>query len=201
MFENLVPDSQKSEYNIGQENVQEQENDNSYTFHSGSVDDYAELVNELKKPKQEYDPPSPDEIDEIANSIENPDKGGGGGKISEMASEGVAKFVVNNIDRIFSFILDLIAQNDDDDIDFSADADEKAELLEAWKLLFPDPSKKLPPWAMVTISTFMIYGLKGRNAWQLRKQKQELESERAKISEQRKEIEDLQKRLDIQNNG
>lgn len=163
--------------------------DSDYKFSTGNVSDYSDLLKEMKSDKKIYDQEITDEHDElqIKQSV-------GDNKLSRAASLNTAKFVVNGTDRLLGIILDVISENDGE-IDFSADKEEKRELIEYAQMMFPDASKSIPPWMAFSITLGLVYGPKIKDAFDNRKLKKALEQERLQNIEMQRDNDLLREKL------
>lgn len=174
----------------------QQQTQPSYSFSSGSFDDYQALAKDIGVQKQQYD-------DTQANpqGFLNQFQNGAypqmtDGKVNTMMRSNTANFLVNNIDRLASVGLSFIAMDDDGEYDFSADEEEKAEIREYLEACFPDPSRNIPPWIAALIAILLIYGLKAKDAFALRKAKKKIEAQEKQLSETAQENEQLKKQLE-----
>lgn len=159
--------------------------EDSYQFSTGSVDDYMSLVEEVTKPKQEYENVEILPEEEMPTPKHN----------SKVIATNTAKFITNSIDRVMNITLSSIA-GDDGETDFSADDDEKAEMQEYWEAVFPDPTKQMPPWVAAIASVLLIYGLKMKEAVAIRKARKKIEEDAIIIQRQEEENDRLRRELE-----
>ena len=162
------------------------ETEKKYHFSSGTNDDFKKLIDEMKIPKEEYEiEEEEDDEEEFEPTTEV------SASVKKKISGGTAKFITKNIDRLVEFGLTLI--DDDDDNEYRLQPDEEKELIECWELMFPDPSKGIPPWAMVLVTSTLIYGPKVKDALRNRKLAARLEEEQRQNHELRNKLDELSK--------
>src|SRR5690554_4240922 len=166
-------------------NNEEIKNDTQeYSFSTGTASDYTKLLGVIQEPKQQYEREIIDDDIEVDDDIENVSVRQ---TIANKSNESTAKFIVNSTDRLITFVGNLIL-GDIDDVDISADADEKQEMQEAWAAVFPDPTKQLPPWLMALIIMVFIYGSKIQMAVRYKKAQEKIESDAITINQQNAEL-------------
>jgi len=150
-----------------------------YSFSTGSAADYTKLLNIIPKPKQPYDmvdeTEETQEIDDTQELQEIQNNTGARSRIAKKSSQTTAKFITNSSDRVISFLGNLFI-GDVDDVDFSADADEKREIQAAWEEVFPDPSVQIPPWVIAVVCMVLIYGGKFQTAIRYKRAQEKIEA-------------------------
>lgn len=172
------------------QNNEEIKNDTQeYSFSTGTASDYTKLLGVIQEPKQQYEREIIDDDTEVDNDTRDISVRQ---TIANKSNESTAKFIVSSTDRLITFVGNLIL-GDIDDVDISADADEKQEMQEAWAAVFPDPTKQLPPWLMALIIMVFIYGSKIQMAVRYKKAQEKIESDAITINQQNAELEAYKK--------
>lgn len=166
----------------------------SYSFSTGSLDDYKSLIGEIKQPKKEYPQQQEEEIQEV-----EPDKPTIT-KVSRVAKTKASQFIVSGGDKAIAFLCDMISDNDGEE-NFNADEDEKRELQEYVAMLLPDDKEVIPPWLMLVVTAGLIYGPKFKDAFKLKKYKKALEEQQIKNAQIQQENEQLRQQLQQKSNA
>lgn len=165
----------------------------SYSFSTGSLDDYKSLIGEIKLPKKEY-PQQEEEIEEVDENKPTI------AKVSKVAKTKASQFLVSGGDKAIAFLCDMISDNDGEE-NFNADEDEKRELQEYVTMLLPDDKDVIPPWLMLVVTAGLIYGPKFRDAFKLKKYKKALEEQQIKNAQIQQENEQLRQQLQQKSNA
>lgn len=159
----------------------------NYTFATGDFSDYEDFAAEIAKPKQEYANVEPNEQEQLGEQ--------GGGVVNKAIAQNTAKFLTNNIDRVMSFTLAIIAADDIGEIDWGADQEEKDEIQQYMAACFPEGGKQIPPAAALIIALVLIYGLKVKDAIAYRKAHKQIAEQNETIKQQAEELEQLRSHI------
>ena len=162
----------------------------TYHFATGDVSDYDDLIQEIKEPKQKFvnqeAPPVPEQ--KPAEVPLTP-------RLQSEVSKQTSKFIVNSVDRLFSFGMDWYADAEEPGR-YAATDDEKKEMVDAWQQVLKDTDKGVPPWLAAVATMILIYGCKAKEAHDYKCVKQALEKEQLENAARQAELDKVRAELE-----
>lgn len=167
----------------------------TYHFATGDVSDYDDLIQEIKEPKQKFvnqEPPTAVPEQKPAEVPLTP-------RLQSEVSKQTSKFIVNSVDRLFSFGMDWYADAEEPGR-YAATDDEKKEMVDAWQQVLKDTDKGVPPWLTAVATMILIYGCKAKEAHDYKRVKQALEKEQLENAARQAELDKVRAELETLKN-
>lgn len=162
----------------------------TYHFATGDVSDYEDLIQEIKEPKQKF---VNQEVPQVPK--QKPAEVTLTPRLQSEVSKQTSKFIVNSVDRLFSFGMDWYADAEEPGR-YAATDDEKKEMVDAWQQVLKDTDKGVPPWLAAVATMILIYGCKAKEAHDYKRVRQALEKEQLENAARQAELDKVRAELE-----